>query len=112
MTPLYPQKLALNFVDKWRSISRYSSLAEFVCCRGHWEHNICSAHFFIAGPCLCTHVHLAVGMLLLAVVAPLASCPVNPLESLDSDSYICTETSFGILAVDSIQLWECSFSQL
>jgi hypothetical protein len=24
----YPQKLALNFVDKWRSISRYSSLAD------------------------------------------------------------------------------------
>jgi hypothetical protein len=27
-TPLYPQKLTLNFVDKWRSISRYSSLAD------------------------------------------------------------------------------------
>jgi hypothetical protein len=27
-TPLYPQKLALNFVDKWRSLSRYSSLAD------------------------------------------------------------------------------------
>jgi hypothetical protein len=27
-TPLYPQKLALNFVDKWRSFSRYSSLAD------------------------------------------------------------------------------------
>jgi hypothetical protein len=26
--PLYPQKLALNFVDKWRSSSRYSSLAD------------------------------------------------------------------------------------
>jgi hypothetical protein len=25
---LYPQKLALNFVDKWRSLSRYSSLAD------------------------------------------------------------------------------------
>jgi hypothetical protein len=25
--PLYPQKLALHFVDKWRSLSRYSSLA-------------------------------------------------------------------------------------
>jgi hypothetical protein len=25
-TPLYPQKLALNFVDKWRSLSLYSSL--------------------------------------------------------------------------------------
>jgi hypothetical protein len=28
VTPLYPQKLALNFVDKWRLISRYSSLAD------------------------------------------------------------------------------------
>jgi hypothetical protein len=27
-TPLYPQKLALNFDDKWRSLSRYSSLAD------------------------------------------------------------------------------------
>jgi hypothetical protein len=27
-TALYPQKLALNFVDKWRSLSRYSSLAD------------------------------------------------------------------------------------
>jgi hypothetical protein len=27
-TPLYTQKLALNFVDKWRSLSRYSSLAD------------------------------------------------------------------------------------
>jgi hypothetical protein len=27
-TPLYPQKLKLNFVDKWRSISLYSSLAD------------------------------------------------------------------------------------
>jgi hypothetical protein len=27
--PFYPQKLALNFVDKWRSISRYSSLADY-----------------------------------------------------------------------------------
>jgi hypothetical protein len=27
-TPLYPQKLALNFVNKWQSISRYSSLAD------------------------------------------------------------------------------------
>jgi hypothetical protein len=27
-TPLYPQKLTLNFIDKWRSISRYSSLAD------------------------------------------------------------------------------------
>jgi hypothetical protein len=26
--PLYPQKLTLNFVDKWRSLSRYSSLAD------------------------------------------------------------------------------------
>jgi hypothetical protein len=26
--PLYPQKLALNFIDKWRSLSRYSSLAD------------------------------------------------------------------------------------
>jgi hypothetical protein len=26
--PLYPQKLALNFVDKWRSLSLYSSLAD------------------------------------------------------------------------------------
>jgi hypothetical protein len=31
-TPLYPQKLALNFCGKWRSISRYSGLktTEFV----------------------------------------------------------------------------------
>jgi hypothetical protein len=27
-TSLYPQKLALNFTDKWRSLSRYSSLAD------------------------------------------------------------------------------------
>jgi hypothetical protein len=27
-TPLYPQTLALNFGDKWRSLSRYSSLAD------------------------------------------------------------------------------------
>jgi hypothetical protein len=27
-TPLYPQKLALNFVDMWRSLSWYSSLAD------------------------------------------------------------------------------------
>jgi hypothetical protein len=27
-TPLYPQKLAVNFVDKWQSLSRYSSLAD------------------------------------------------------------------------------------
>jgi hypothetical protein len=27
-TPLYPQKLVLNFGDKWRSLSRYSSLAD------------------------------------------------------------------------------------
>jgi hypothetical protein len=27
-TPLYPQKLALNLVYKWRSLSRYSSLAD------------------------------------------------------------------------------------
>jgi hypothetical protein len=26
---LYPQKLTLNFVDKWRSLSRYSSLADY-----------------------------------------------------------------------------------
>jgi hypothetical protein len=26
--PLYPQKLALNFVDKWRLLSRYSSLTD------------------------------------------------------------------------------------
>jgi hypothetical protein len=26
-TTLYPKKLALNFVDKWRSLSRYNSLA-------------------------------------------------------------------------------------
>jgi hypothetical protein len=28
VTPLYPRKLALNFADKWRSLSRYSSLAD------------------------------------------------------------------------------------
>jgi hypothetical protein len=28
-TPLYPQKLTPNFVDKWRSLSRYSSLADY-----------------------------------------------------------------------------------
>jgi hypothetical protein len=27
-TPLYPQKLALNFTDKWLSLCRYSSLAD------------------------------------------------------------------------------------
>jgi hypothetical protein len=27
-TLLYPQKLTLNFVDKWRSLIRYSSLAD------------------------------------------------------------------------------------
>jgi hypothetical protein len=27
-TPFYPQKLALNFADKWRSVIRYSSLAD------------------------------------------------------------------------------------
>jgi hypothetical protein len=27
-TPLYPQKLALNFVDKWLSLNRYISLAD------------------------------------------------------------------------------------
>jgi hypothetical protein len=27
-TPLFPQKLALNFVDKWLSLSRYSSLED------------------------------------------------------------------------------------
>jgi hypothetical protein len=27
-TPLYPQKLTLNFVDRWWSLSRYSSLAD------------------------------------------------------------------------------------
>jgi hypothetical protein len=27
-TPLCPQKLALNFANKWRSLSRYSSLAD------------------------------------------------------------------------------------
>jgi hypothetical protein len=27
-TPLYPQNLALNFVDKWRSLRRYISLAK------------------------------------------------------------------------------------
>jgi hypothetical protein len=27
-TRLYPQKGALNFVNKWRSLSRYSSLAD------------------------------------------------------------------------------------
>jgi hypothetical protein len=26
--PRWPQKLALNFVDKWQSVSRYSSLAD------------------------------------------------------------------------------------
>jgi hypothetical protein len=26
--PLYPQKLALNFVQKWRSLSRYSTLVD------------------------------------------------------------------------------------
>jgi hypothetical protein len=26
--PSNPQKLALNFVDKWKSLSRYSSLAD------------------------------------------------------------------------------------
>jgi hypothetical protein len=25
-TPLYPQKLALNFANKWRSLSRYNEL--------------------------------------------------------------------------------------
>jgi hypothetical protein len=28
VTPFYPQKLALNFADKWRSLSRYSSLGD------------------------------------------------------------------------------------
>jgi hypothetical protein len=28
VTLLYPQKFTLNFVDKWRSLSRYSSLAD------------------------------------------------------------------------------------
>jgi hypothetical protein len=28
-TPLYPRKLALNFVDKWRLLSRYISLADW-----------------------------------------------------------------------------------
>jgi hypothetical protein len=28
MTPLYPQKLALNFADKRRSLSRYSSITD------------------------------------------------------------------------------------
>jgi hypothetical protein len=27
-TPLYPQKLALNFADKWQSLSWYSSLMD------------------------------------------------------------------------------------
>jgi hypothetical protein len=27
-TPFYPQKLILNFIDKWRSLSWYSSLAD------------------------------------------------------------------------------------
>jgi hypothetical protein len=27
-TPLYPQKLALNFIYKWRSLSRYCSRAD------------------------------------------------------------------------------------
>jgi hypothetical protein len=27
-TPFYPEKLALNFANKWRSLSRYSSLAD------------------------------------------------------------------------------------
>jgi hypothetical protein len=27
-TPLYPQKMALNFADKSRSLSRYRSLAD------------------------------------------------------------------------------------
>jgi hypothetical protein len=27
-TPLYPQKLALNFIDTWRSHSRYSLLVD------------------------------------------------------------------------------------
>jgi hypothetical protein len=27
-TPLYTQNLALNLVEKWRSLSRYSSLAD------------------------------------------------------------------------------------
>jgi hypothetical protein len=27
-TPLYPQKFALNFANKWRSLSRYSSLVD------------------------------------------------------------------------------------
>jgi hypothetical protein len=27
-TPLYPQKVVLNFANKWRSLSRYSSLAD------------------------------------------------------------------------------------
>jgi hypothetical protein len=27
-TSLYPRKLALNFVDKWQSLNRYSSLAD------------------------------------------------------------------------------------
>jgi hypothetical protein len=27
-TPLFPKKMALDFVDKWRSLSRYSSLVD------------------------------------------------------------------------------------
>jgi hypothetical protein len=28
VSPLYQQKLALNFANKWQSLSRYSSLAD------------------------------------------------------------------------------------
>jgi hypothetical protein len=28
VTPLYPQKLGIKFADKWRSLSRYSSLVD------------------------------------------------------------------------------------
>jgi hypothetical protein len=48
-TPLYPQKLALNFADKWRSLSLYSSLVDygprnlfFVCEWNHKETFVCA----------------------------------------------------------------------
>jgi hypothetical protein len=49
--PSIHKKLALNLIDKWRSLSRYSSLAEFCYSFQLYIRNNSKRGFFASSPC-------------------------------------------------------------